>query len=172
LEAAASEHEQLGRNAVAIASVAAEVPTASAIAVVASTGTVPHYEKVSTSSSSDEEEEEKEEETEEEEEEERAIYAEGENVEVRCDGDWYPGVVQKVRWVNGNEVVDCYHGEDNTRTHPMANGGDIRHQRGSASSDTDDDVPLARKRVRTPSNSSAAPLDSDDDEALSKRRRP
>ena len=94
---------------------------------------------------------------EEEEEEESAIYAEGENVEVRCGGNWYPGVVQRVRWVKGNEVVDCYHAEDNTRTHPEAKGMDIRHPRASAMWDTDDDEPLS-KRGRAASSSDSDEL--------------
>ena len=103
-----------------------------------------------------------------EEEEERAIYAEGENVEVRCDGDWYPGVVHKVRWEKGNEVVDCFHACDQKYTSPQANGGNIRHPRASAMSDTDDDEPLImRKRVRAPASSDSS---SDDGELLSTRK--
>ena len=73
-----------------------------------------------------------------------AIYAKGDDVEVRCGGDWYPGVVRSVRWVKGNEVVDCFHAADQSKTAPEALGGDIRRP---SDSDSDDDMPLI-KRVR------------------------
>jgi hypothetical protein len=100
---------------------------------------VPDPEAESSSAISSDEEEEAEEES--------AIYAKGDDVEVRCDGEWYPGVVRKVRyrWVKGNEVVNCFHAADQSKIAPEALGGDTRRPRAGASSDSDDDMPLIKR---------------------------